>query len=37
MKRRLVLWATIAAITVLAMLALVLPYVGGAHGITGIP
>jgi hypothetical protein len=37
MKTRLVLWATIAAITVLAVLALVLPYVGGAHGITGIP
>jgi hypothetical protein len=37
MKRRLVLWATLAAITVLAVLALVLPYVGGTHGITRIP
>ena len=37
MKRRLVLWVAIAAITVLAVLALVLPYLGGAHGITGIP
>jgi hypothetical protein len=37
MKRRSVLWATIAVVTVLAVLALVLPYVGGGHGITGIP
>ena len=37
MKRRPVLSATIAVVTVLAVLALVLPYIGGEHGITGIP